>query len=192
MIWISFGGWDRKYGRLFYWKRIYREDKWTPFCHVSRYLHGKRPATPVPWTLYGYTAVFDSIPSSSQVQKVIGLLKTFGLVPTGDARANNTTYELFVEPAPDAHTYCGFYGEPVTVAAPDKVAPGPDWKISVPDGHASTTSILYKGKPLFGATSITFRITGGERAYLELGVHPSHLEAILNDLEAEIKVKASD
>jgi len=65
----------------------------------------------------------------------------------------------------------------------------PDWKISVPDGHAGTTTITYKGKPLHGVTAIHFDIKGGERAYLELEIFPAYLEGVLNDLKAEIKVK---
>jgi hypothetical protein len=220
MIWLSLGTWNSKHGHFLTQERIYRGGRWTPFCRVTKrydsWLGYWKVPKPVSWTLYERSVVFEGIPSDTQEEALINLLRTFGLVPTGNARTDATTYELFLEPAHDARTYRGFWNELVTVAAPpdpnvyeltfdpsfgaSSACPSvsfhigegdfhiePDWKISVPDGHAGTASVAYKGQDL-KVISADLHLRGGEAALLTLEVWTEHLEAVMATLDLQIEV----
>lgn len=115
MILLNFDTWNSKHGYFLSWRRIYRKGKWTPFCRIGRRYdswrgYWKKPKS-VSWTLHDDVLIFNGIPSDAQEQTLIGLLKTFGLIPTGNTRASDTTYELFFEPAPILEVAAGESGE---------------------------------------------------------------------------------
>ena len=170
MIWLSFDTWNSKHGYFLTQERIYREGKWTPFCHVEKRYDSwlgfwKKPES-MCWLLAGHTITFAGIPSETQEQEAIDVAKAHGLVLTGQALAAGGMFELYLK-EPEA----------------------PDWKISIPDGHAGTASVTYKGQEI-KVISVNLHLRGGEAALLTLEVWPRHLEAIMGTLGIEIEVSS--
>jgi len=60
----------------------------------------------------------------------------------------------------------------------------PDWVISIPDGHAATASIAYKGRDI-PVRRLVLDLSVGCFAMLHLELYPRSLETVLRLLDEE-------